>query len=250
MASRSRLTVLLYHRVGPLDGSPMDAYTVSPGRFAAQMNWLRDHGWQVVDLEQAVRDGLAKIPERSVALTFDDGFASNRRHAWPVLSDLRLPSTTFLVAERIGEVNTWDDARQGRFPLLSAKDLAEADTPLMSFHSHGATHADLPSLEGDPAALEREVASSRARLADMLPVGRLFSYAWGSWSPGVRQAVRDAGYLAACSCIGGTNGPETDPLLLRRVEVSDDDTGWRLAFKVSTGRDPWARARLRRHRPR
>lgn len=211
----------------------MDRYTVSPERFRAQMVRLADRGWRVVPLEGLLE--RANFPRsRHAVITFDDGFASNREHAWPVLAMHGFPATTFLVSDRLGGTNAWDGADMPRYPLLGETDLRKADPRLMAFQSHGASHAQLTMI-GD-SALERELRESRARLADL--TGRppeVFAYPFGSYSARVREAVRAAGYRAACSCRGGRNSARTDRYLLRRVEILDADIGWRFALKLRSG---------------
>lgn len=224
--------ILLYHRVGPRDGTAMDDYTVSPARFGAQMRFLARAGWEAVVLDEVLRRRAS--PARRVAITFDDGFASNREHAWPVLRELGLPATTFVVTGLVGGTNAWDDDSMPRYPLLAQADLRAADPRLMRFESHGATHASLSG--AGEAELAREVAQSKSALEALLgrPVS-FFAYPFGAWSPAVRQAVRGAGYRAACSCLSGRNGPRADPWLLRRVEIREEDVGARLRWKLATG---------------
>lgn len=227
--------ILLFHRIGPLDGSAMDRYTVSPARFALQMAQLATEGWHGAALEDFLDGRKPYSAGRQVALTFDDGFASNREHAWPVLARHRFRATTFLVAGEIGGVNSWDSAAMPRFPLLGAADLREADPETLSFQSHGATHRPLPPMESPD--LEQEIRDSRLRLEAAIgrPVN-VFAYPFGAWDRRVRDAVAGAGYRAACSCESGRNGPRNDPFLLRRVEILEGDLGWRLRLKLLTGR--------------
>src|SRR4051812_11688642 len=123
MRLRPTATILLYHRVGVRDGSRMDAYTVSPSRFDEQMRSMLERGYSPVPLASLVGDRLRMCPPCSVAITFDDGFASNRVHAWPVLERLRIPSTTFIVTGLFGGVNEWDAPEERRFPLLTREEL-------------------------------------------------------------------------------------------------------------------------------
>lgn len=226
--------ILLYHRVGPHDGSRMDRYTVTPERFEAQMRVLVDHGWTVLPLDRLSAPGKAAAAARPVVITFDDGFASNRRWAWPVLAGLGLPSTTFLVSDQIGGTNAWDDEGMPRYPLLTRDDIVAAEPSLMAFQSHAATHPSMPGLPS--SALARELRESKTHLEAL--TGRpvtFFAYPFGSWSQRVRSAVAAAGYVAACSCRGGRNRPWTDPYLLRRTEILEQDLGWRLHVKLATG---------------
>lgn len=226
--------ILLYHRVGPRDGSRMDRYTVSPERFLTQMAFLANDGWNVVALEDLLDQGKCPRGGKYLVITFDDGFASNRAHAWPLLARFGFRAATFIVTDQIGGTNVWDDAGMPRYPLLTRADLLAADSALMTFQSHGATHASLPGL--DAPNLAREIRESKTTLEALTkrPV-KFFAYAFGSWTVRDLNAVRAAGYLAACSCRSGRNGPRTDPYLLRRVEIREEDLGWRLRVKLSTG---------------
>jgi peptidoglycan/xylan/chitin deacetylase (PgdA/CDA1 family) len=229
-----RMPILLYHRVGPPDGSAMDRYTVSPERFAVQMAQLAAEGWRGISLEEFL-DPDHSVKDRAAVITFDDGFASNREHAWPVLAQHRFHATTFLVAGEINGTNSWDEAAVPRYPLLSAADVRSTDHSIMTFQCHGATHCSL--VDAGFERREFEIRTSRASLASVIgrPVD-LFSYPFGAWNRTVRDAVALAGYRAACTCESGRNTPSDDPFSLRRVEILEADIGWRLTAKLRTGR--------------
>jgi peptidoglycan/xylan/chitin deacetylase (PgdA/CDA1 family) len=229
--------ILLYHRVGPRDGSSMDRYTVSPQSFAAQMTWLAERRWRPVPVRELVGRRIAACPPRALAITFDDGFASNREHAWPVLQSLGFPASTFVVTGRMGSFNDWDPPDRAHFPLLSADDLARADPTLMTFYSHSATHADLTFLTDDANRLGHELEESRRALPPHRGDLAIFAYPRGSWTWDLKLAVERAGYDASCSCMEGLNSASLDPYLLRRVAILEEDVGWRLELKLRTGRD-------------
>jgi peptidoglycan/xylan/chitin deacetylase (PgdA/CDA1 family) len=229
--------ILMYHRVGERDGSFMDDYTVSPGTFAAQMAAIKRHGWTPVELERVVAGRRGGIPRRSVAITFDDGFASNRQYAWPILEMHGFPSATFLVTGELGSRNNWDGPGRANYPLLSAEDLTAASPALMRFHAHSATHSDLTALNGGSESLDRELEGPLRVMAELPAAGRMFAYPWGSWNWQVMQRVRNSGYLGACTCMEGLNSAVTNPFLLRRTEITEDDVGWRFRLKLFSGRD-------------
>ena len=171
----------------------MDWYTVSPEMFAAQMHSIARHGWRPVTLGNALRGNLASCPERALVLTFDDGFASNREHAWPILERYGFPSATFIVTERLGGVNSWDGSDKATYRLLSLDDLQAADPRLMTFCSHSGTHPQLTCLT-DSDSRRRELEDSRHTLA-LLPINttEVFAYPFGTWTWEVMQHVRNAG---------------------------------------------------------
>jgi peptidoglycan/xylan/chitin deacetylase (PgdA/CDA1 family) len=252
-----KIPILLYHRVGERDGSFMDEYTVSPRCFAMQMEWIDRNGWHPVALAELLDGRFRQVKSPALVVTFDDGFASNRIHAWPILERFGFPSSTFLVSDRLGSRNTWDGEGRDNYPLLSAEDIAAADRKLMSFHSHTKSHPDLPGLE--PHGVLEELQGSKHTLCTMGLDASFFAYPFGSWNWEVVDAVRNSGYQGACSCLQGLNSARTNPFLLRRVEIRNEDVGWRFRAKVATGRDwtawppdrpEWlrhVRFRLRRH---
>jgi peptidoglycan/xylan/chitin deacetylase (PgdA/CDA1 family) len=69
-----------------------------PRGLAQQLRLLRSFA-NVRPLESALADLTAgrPLPPRAVALTFDDGYRDNLTVAGPILRDLRLPATCFLV---------------------------------------------------------------------------------------------------------------------------------------------------------
>ncbi len=230
-----KIPILLYHRVGERDGSFMDQYTVTPESFRMQMEWIHRHDWTPTTLENVLREKIEGVPDHALVITFDDGFASNRVYAWPILDNYHFPSATFLVANRLGSRNLWDGPGKDIYSLISHEDLSEANPKLMQFHSHSLTHPRLPLLGRD--ALRKEIEESRDSILSYGASGSFFAYPYGEWNRQVMERVREAGYSGACTCIEGLNSEGTDPFLLRRVEIKDVDLGWRFWLKLKTGHD-------------
>jgi peptidoglycan/xylan/chitin deacetylase (PgdA/CDA1 family) len=87
--------------------------------------------------------------------------------------------------------------------------------------SHGISHRPLADLDVDEAA--REIVLSKLRLEDRLgrPV-RAFAYVKGSeahYKAVHLSLVRQAGYELALTSVSGSNGPDADPLRLRRYNI-------------------------------
>lgn len=108
MASRV-VPVLMYHHISPSPG----LVTVSPDHFAAQMHWLKRHGYTALTLD-ALAGFLAgePVPDKSVVITFDDGYVDNWVHAHPVLQATGLHAVLFVITRWLTDGPVRRHARQ------------------------------------------------------------------------------------------------------------------------------------------
>ena len=103
----ARGVVFLYHRI---DDTP-DAHqlNVTRANFASHLDWLREH-CSVLPLEELLATPIDDLPDRAVALTFDDGYLDNLQHAAPLLEQAGLPATFFLTTAHLDDPGEywWD----------------------------------------------------------------------------------------------------------------------------------------------
>ncbi|HVW84185.1 MAG TPA: polysaccharide deacetylase family protein [Bryobacteraceae bacterium] len=94
----NRLLVLCYHGIAMDDEAKWNpALYVNQSTFRQRMKMIRDAGCNVLSLPEALyRLSRKSLPERSVVLTFDDGFHDFHRCAYPVLQEFRYPATVYL----------------------------------------------------------------------------------------------------------------------------------------------------------
>jgi len=252
--------VLCYHNVVPAtDGTPSlgdPGLHLSLDRFTAQVHWLKDH-YRVIPLRELVtRLASGQSLRGTAALTFDDAYTGALTLAWPLLRELGLPATMFIVAEAPGRGTPfwWDHpaivkaeapgARTRRLlrlggdqELIMNSEGAAKTTNLPATHlpagwealrsqasagldlgAHTLTHRTLTQLNaGD---LQHELEESRETTAERIGIRPdSFSYPYGIWDAAVLRATRRAGYRAAVTLEFGLNKPGTDPLALNRVNV-------------------------------
>lgn len=93
-----RLLILCYHGVAQEDEHQWDpALYMTPALLTSRLAFLKDRGFTILALEDALdRMRAGRLPERSVALTFDDGYVDFYRLAHPILQSFGAPATVYL----------------------------------------------------------------------------------------------------------------------------------------------------------
>jgi peptidoglycan/xylan/chitin deacetylase (PgdA/CDA1 family) len=225
--------ILMYHHVCPPDRIPQQQvplegwqYCVSPDRFRSQISWLARLGWQFVDLERYVA-GLADgrtSGQQWISLTFDDGWLDNFEYAVPILAELSVPATIFVVSGELAGVSA-----QRRMSPAQLRQLSQWS---VSVGAHSRSHPRLTDL--DAGKLNLEIAGSGDDLRQLTgtPVSH-FAYPGGRFSRRVVDAVQSAGFTAACSVVGwGSNSPASQYWLYRDV-LSCEAPGFRDRLRAS-----------------
>ena len=102
------LAVLIYHRVGS-EADPLRPRMATADEFRRQMRvlarYFRPCG--LAEGMRLLREG--RLPARSVAVTFDDGYADNARIALPILLETRVPATFFIATSYLDGGRMWND---------------------------------------------------------------------------------------------------------------------------------------------
>jgi len=256
---RDASVILCYHNVWPARNAPPGgdrAVHLLLDHFAEQLRWLA-RSYNVVPLRELVeRLNRGRSLRGLAALTFDDGYAGVFEHAWPLLLELGLPATVFIVggAADTGDPFWWDHPavaeratperrqewltalrgdREGIVSAVAAvapPDLPPAQRPAgwdtiaraadagLALGVHSATHRTLTEL--DDVELAAEITSSWEAIRSRTGTRpEFFAYPYGRWDARVRDAVRAAGYRGAVTLDYGLVHGHADPWALRRVNV-------------------------------
>ena len=222
------VAILSYHKIGKPSDPDWDTWFHIPEAiFAGHLGCLRENGWHVIGLEDFLRsltvpDGL---PQRSVLLTFDDGYQSMRRTALPWLVKFGYPAIVFVPTDFIGGHNWFDTDNEPEEVMCDWDDLRELERCGVSVQSHGVSHRAFSEL--DLAEQKEELMRSKAVLEDGLgkPVN-VFAYPYGDggMTPAVqRNLLMQAGYAASCLYGGGPMRlPIAEPYRLTRLAMGPD----------------------------
>lgn len=123
--------ILMYHRIAEPELDPW-GLSVSPHHFAEQLRVIKKYFRPLSMQELVAHLQRGKVPNRSVVVTFDDGYADNLYNAKPLLEQYDIPATIYLVTEAlVEERNLWWDELE--WALLRPDTLPE----LLELNLHG-----------------------------------------------------------------------------------------------------------------
>lgn len=106
----SKALILMYHRVAEEDIDPW-SLRVTPQHFAEHLKVLNRHTKPMSLKELARSHQAGEICDRSMAITFDDGYANNLHLAKPLLEKYQIPATVFVTTEYLTNPREywWDE---------------------------------------------------------------------------------------------------------------------------------------------
>ncbi len=129
----------------------------------------------------------------AASLTFDDGTKDHYRIAAPVLEEMGVRGTFYVITDKVGG-GFWNDSGTTR-AVMSWDQLAALASAGHEIGSHSATHSNLTDESVD---LVHELVGSRLDLERNLPGVHVDTISWPSWQSNPRvQAKADGVYLAA-----------------------------------------------------
>jgi peptidoglycan/xylan/chitin deacetylase (PgdA/CDA1 family) len=244
------IPILMYHSVSVSHESrtlPYYRMTTSPKRFYEQMQLLRDRHFEVIHLSEALRrlrDGIA-TNERSVVLTFDDGFDDFRTNAWPILAQFNFKATMFLPTAFVGSSRRSFKGRD----CLTWQDVRALHRSGASFGAHTVNHPVLYGMTW--AAIKRELRDSRQLIeqelqaaVDSLAYPYAFPQEDRSFVDRFGREAAEAGYRIVVTTAVGRAKRNSNPLALKRLPISDFDDEWLFGSKLAGAYDWIGRLQL------
>jgi peptidoglycan/xylan/chitin deacetylase (PgdA/CDA1 family) len=216
---RVKVPILMYHEIATREDTT-SRLAVSPSSFAAQLKHLHEAGFAaltVSGLVSALADDPARLPERSVAITFDDGFADFHRQALPLLLHYGFTATVFVTTGWIADAGP-RAADRSRARMLGWSQIREAAAAGIEIGAHSHQHPQLDQIA--PERLHDELATSKALLEDGLGITIPgLAYPFGYSNARVRRMAHEIGYTHACAVGNAIADSTYDEFALPRLTI-------------------------------
>lgn len=209
---RQQGRILCYHSVGQPDFGVND---VTPARFRRQLELALELGCRFVPPAEIARTGGGP---KDLAVSFDDALKSVLSNADPILRDLNVPYSVFIVSEWSEQKLDWQ-----KTGVLSWDELAQMRADGVELGSHSATHRDFGEIDLERAKgefeLSRKTIEARLGFAPesfAIPFGQS-----ANWNAEADKAARALGYTTIYAQAEETRPPGTIPRTF--VTHFDDD---------------------------
>lgn len=221
-----RSRILCYHSVGTPAWGVND---VSPARFRLHLETALKAGYRFVPADLIAAEAG---DEPRLAITFDDGLRSVAVNAAPILKELGIPWSLFVVTD-------WADGNHPFEPeaMLGWDEIEALAAAGVTIGSHSVTHPNFARL--DEARVEQELYESRLTMASRIGITpAAFAIPLGqsnNWTSFADQAARRAGYLHVYAQSEALRHPNTVP----RTFVTRFDDGRIFRAALAGAFDRW-----------
>ncbi|KAB7628165.1 polysaccharide deacetylase family protein [Alkalilimnicola sp. S0819] len=212
--------VLMYHRFGE---DELPATNIRLAQFEQQLEYIASAGyrvWPLARIAEHLREGR-ELPDRVLAITVDDAYASVYHEAFPRLRSRGWPFTVFVSTDPV------DQGLRGYMSWPQLRELHEAGVALAN---HSASHAHLVRRlagESEPdwrarvqADIQRAERRLREELGPRVNGARLFAYPYGDYDRPLAEWLAARGYLAFGQHSGAL-GLRSDPRALPRYPIAE-----------------------------
>ena len=206
--------VLCYHNLAPQSKGRM---ILGAKVFEEQMRYLKNQGYRVINLKEFIEFVSLKrqLPNKSILLTFDDGYRSFLPYAYPILKELGFTATLFIYTDYVG-------AGGNAFTWADLKKLSQEG---FDVEAHSKSHGDMVRAKGEAAGeydkrLDTELAQPRLLFQKNLGfIPDILAYPYGRQDEAVVRRTKERGYAAAFTVRRQGSPSFVDPLRIHRSQI-------------------------------
>lgn len=208
------LPVLYYHHIQNLDVAKAEGQqnlTVGTSIFISQMQYLKDHGYNPVASNSLTDffDRGIPVPDKSVILTFDDGYEDFFINVLPILKQFGFKGIIALPTGLVGNPGyvTWDE-------------ISQAAGSNIEIVNHTWSHANLKS--GTQSVVISEISIADSQLATRgYNQNKVFVYPYGSVSNFAENFLQSKSYTLAFTTVSGSTLCKKQRLSLPRIRIGN-----------------------------
>jgi len=189
------IPILCYHNLNPTIPGSM---SMTPEKFESQVKWLKDNGFSIIPLKEAVEFLQGKrfsLPKKAIVVTVDDGWQSVYTYMQSIVKKYNIPVTLFIYPQTIStgkNAMSWDELKELQ------------KTGLFDVQSHTYGHPNFKhakrrlSSAGYEKFVKKELIKSRQILEEKMNKKiQYLAWPFGIYNDYLERQAADAGYEMA-----------------------------------------------------
>jgi len=231
---QNKIPILIYHNL-TFDSSQWNDITISPDKFREEMISLKKLGFTTIHFKDYIeyKENKKKLPSNPIIITFDDGYYSNYKYAFPILKELNMKATISVIGWSVGREYNKDNTTPitRHFTWAQAKEMY--DSGLIDIQNHSYDLHDLNSItkgtEKSPHESQEEY-EKRFR-EDTLKQKKLiesnvgndviaYTYPYGIYNETNEKVLKELGFKVSLTTESGISELDNGLFILKRINMS------------------------------
>lgn len=204
------IPVLMYHSIDYEKGNEL---RIPKEKFKEQMSLLKEKGYTTLTLDELYEFFVNNkpVPEKSIVITFDDGYVDNYNNAYPVLKEFNFNAVIFVITDNVDKIKNY----------LTSDQIVELTNNGIEVQSHTVSHEKLSTLNYNKQL--ETLKNSKEFLENLLDKQISYiAYPYGNWNDNTIKAVRESNYKMAFTTSGTWSDKSDGIYTLDRVYISNN----------------------------
>lgn len=215
------IPILEYHCI---DDTAANMYWVSTYEFETQMDKLVKNGYHSVTMDTITKAkrGEIRLPDKAIAITFDDGCQNLYTKAFPILKKKGFNAQVYIVTDSMGNndadrkssatAKLGENGENSLTYYLTWPEVKELSDAGWGIGSHSRAHMDMSELNA--TSRTHEILYSKLAILGNIgfnPISFSYPYGYGNGETPIHQELATFGYRSAVASTGGVaqlNSPD------------------------------------------
>jgi len=179
-----KIPILMYHSIS----NDKNNFSVNVDDFYKQMKTMINFGYKSVNLNEVLNNN----DEKKFVITFDDGYEDVFINALPIINELKLKATCFIVSNQIGKKNVWDINKENipEINLMNEEQISTWHKNGLEIGSHSLDHINLKKLSLDKKT--KQIVEPKNLFKEKFNINvNSFSYPFGAYDEACFKIIKE-----------------------------------------------------------
>ena len=224
---KQKVPIVMYHSV--LDSKDREGkYVITPEKLEEDFKYIKENGYQTITTSDLIsyKNGEKNLPEKSIVITFDDGYYNNYSYLFPLLKKYDMKAVLSVVGVYTDLYSESDEKMNNNYSHADWSQLKEMqDSGFIELQNHSYNMHDWSQRKGILRKKgENKQEYEKLLKEDILKMQQLlksktgkdataFVYPFGSVNDESRKIVEELGFSVTYGCEEGVNLIDKDSSL-------------------------------------